>query len=232
MAAVVAAIGGMSARGWKGDRSGGITRPMPLLHILLALSAAAAEPGGSAPNPCAFDERAMLGLDFRAFDQDLNGGWRSVSQNPACRGKAADLIKAYREFNIKPRLTTLYWHEGQLRAEAGEVDAAVSLMALAKKEPFLHGFDQGDWNAYVDATIAFLRGERRKLLAARKRLAEFPVPEGYRYRDAHGMLRTGRPPGWPYNLDVVDGLIRCFGRSYAEAYGSHCRTTGAVKPRR
>ncbi|MEM1246425.1 MAG: hypothetical protein AAGK22_08635 [Acidobacteriota bacterium] len=28
---------------------------------------------------------------------------------------------------------------------------------------------------------------------------------------------------WPPNLDVVDGLLRCFDRPYAEAYGASCR---------
>ncbi len=200
---------------------------MVLIHFLLTVSAAAAEPAGSAPASCAVDTRAMLQLDFRAFDQDMDGGWRSVSTNPDCRSKAADLIRTYREFNIKPRLTTLYWHEAQLRAELGEIDAAVSLMALAKKESFLHGRDQDDWNAYVDATIAFLKGDHGELLAARKRLAEFPLPANYSYIGTDGVSRTGRPPDWPYNLDVVDGLLRCFGRSYAEAYGAGCRTPAA-----
>ena len=28
---------------------------------------------------------------------------------------------------------------------------------------------------------------------------------------------------WPPNLDVLDGLRRCFGKPYLEAYGTVCR---------
>jgi hypothetical protein len=65
------------------------------------------------------------------------------------------------------------------------------------------------WNIYVDATIAFLHRDRDALLKARTKLAEVP-PE------------AGRPDSKPMNLDVVDGLLRCFDRSYADAY-SACR---------
>ncbi|WP_324750069.1 hypothetical protein SH591_00545 [Sphingomonas sp. LY54] len=190
---------------------------MALFQIIVAISAA------SAPDICMVDEQAMLKLEFRAFDQDMNGGWRALSKRPECRTNAADVIRLYREQN-EARTTTLLWHEGQLRAEAGEIDQAITLMTAAAKKTPGHGRNQEDWNAYVDATVAFLKGDREQLLAARERLAQFPVPEGYLYKDAQGEVRTGRPPGWPFNLDVVDGLIRCFGRSYEEAYGSpHCR---------
>jgi hypothetical protein len=65
------------------------------------------------------------------------------------------------------------------------------------------------WNVYVDATIAFLDRDRDALLKARTRLAEIP-PE------------AGKPNSKPMNLDVVDGLVRCFDRSYRDAY-SACR---------
>lgn len=182
----------------------------------------------AAPEPCPVDRKALLQLEFSAFDQDLEGGWRALYKRPECRKEAADVIRLYRQLNVEPRLTTLKWHEGQLRAEMGETEEAIALMASAKKEPFPHGQSQDDWNAYVDATIAFLRGERDQLLSARERLARFPLPDGYRYIDSEGALQAGRPPNWPPNLDVVDGLIRCFGRSYEEAYGAaHCRNAKA-----
>ena len=205
---------------------------MPPLPLILAVVVSAAQPvqGAAEPvpepaasDPCSVSYRAMLDLGIRGFDQDMNGGWRALARRPECREEAADLIKTYREF-LQSRMRTLNWHEAQLRAELGQAEQAIALMERSRHQPIEHGQDQGDWNAYVDATIAFMRGDRPALLAARERLARFPVPEGYRYVDANGVERTGRPPGWPYNLDVVDALIRCLGRPYGEAYGSaQCR---------
>lgn len=119
------------------------------------------------------------------------------------------------------------WHEGQVRAELGETDAAISLMERARHAPVEHGFNQDDWNIYVDATIAFLRGDKASLLRARERLANFPWPVGHSYTDEKGVRHTTRPPNWPPNLNVVDGLVRCFGHPYAEAYRQACRVSGA-----
>jgi hypothetical protein len=161
----------------------------------------------------------MLALSRRAFDQDLQGGWRAVSARDGCIAAAADLIRDYRE---RHRLndTILFWHEGQLRASDGQTEAASALFERSRKEPA----DAFGWNQYVDATIAFLRNDRPALLAARASLAGLPRPSGFEPRDPQG-----RPISlsWPMNLDVVDGLIACFGRSYREAYGPACRSDPA-----
>lgn len=68
------------------------------------------------------------------------------------------------------------------------------------------------WNPYVDGTIAFLRGDRVALMAARDRLAAAARPAD---------MPADR--AWPPNLAVVEGLVRCFGRPYREAYGEACR---------
>lgn len=161
---------------------------------------------------CTYDRTQMLALSQQAFDQDLAGGWRPLAQRAECRLAAADLIRDYREAR-RNQAEILFWHEGQLRAIAGQTAQAIALFERARKaeDPF-------GWNPYVDATIAFLRGERAALLAARERLTQVPRPANFPERDANG-----RPTRWPLNLDVVDGFIACFGRPYGEAYGASCR---------
>jgi hypothetical protein len=190
-----------------------------MIHFLvaLALQAAPAPP----PDPCQVDERALMDMGFNAFDQDMQGGWRALSQRPGCEARAADLIHTYRVL-AEHRMSILYWHEGQLRAALGQTEEAIRLFEQSRKPD-----DQYGWNPYVDATIAFLRGDREALIAARGRLAALPRPAGFEERTLPGGFRTT----WPLNLQVVDGLIRCFGRTYREAYGGapECRGEAAQR---
>jgi hypothetical protein len=195
---------------------------MTELLILLALQAAtpaATAPAAATPaNPCPFDFNASLALGQDAFDQDMNGGWRALAQRPGCEGVAADLIHAYRA-NLESHLSILYWHEGQLRADVGQYPEAIRLMEQSRKPD-----DRFGWNPYVDATVAFLRGDRAALVLARDRLAALPRPAGFEDRT----LPNGLHVTWPMNLAVVDGLVRCFGRPYREAYSiSECRAPEA-----
>ena len=184
--------------------------------MLAALTALLALSGTHVPAACAYDRARMLGLEQRAFDQDMQGGWRAVAHRRGCEIAAADLIRDYRRARgSEDRI--LLWHEGQLRAQAGQTGPALKLFGRSY-EP---GADPNGWNAYVDATLAFLRRDRPGLLAARARLLQLPKPADYpaHARAPDGSLIVMR---WPPNLNVVDGLIACFGRPYAEAYGSPC----------
>jgi len=159
---------------------------------------------------CEVDRERMLALDEHAFDQDMSGGWRRLAQSPRCRAVAADLIRDYRAHN-KKETPLLTWHEGQLRADMGDTAAAIALFERSYKP----AAESSAWNKYVDATIAFLRGDRKAFDAAREALAALPRPAGFDLRDA-----GGKPVPWPVNLDVVDRLGRCFGMTYSEAYGN------------
>ncbi len=187
-----------------------------ILSISLAIAAS-----GMAPDedgPCAYDRAAMLMLGQQAFDQDPNGGWRALSVRSGCTLAAADLIRDYRDSHPDdPGI--LYWHEGQLRANAGQTEQAIALFDRSRKtdDPF-------GWNLYVDASIAFLRGDRPALDAARGALARLPRPDGFDPRDGNGRPIEIR---WPPNLHVVDGFIACFGHTYREAYARRCAAPAA-----
>lgn len=163
----------------------------------------------------------MLRLSHQDFDQNETKGWRSVSAKPECRIAAADLIREYRKANsgklLPHQLHLNYWHEGQLRAIEGQTDAAVPLLLAGANPDSIDGFPH-----YAMATVAFLQRDLSALKAARARLAALPVPEWFEAtkRDAP----AAREMRWPLNLDVVDGLIKCFGKPYSEAYGHpNCR---------
>jgi hypothetical protein len=174
-----------------------------------------------------YDEKALLSLDESAFDQDPHGGWRAISNVPGCELAAADLLAAYR--SRYPRSSsTLSWHEGQIRASAGQYERAIPLLENGRKPA---DQDLAGWNYYVDASVAFLRRDRSGLLAARQRLATVAYPEiagmpplkdGYLELPAQpGQLTT--KVRWPPNLEIVEGLVACFDKPYSEAYGKSCR---------
>ena len=70
---------------------------------------------------------------------------------------------------------------------------------------------------YAAATVAFLRMTRPALLAARAKLVAEPKPDGWDEAVAE-LKASGETVLWPLNLEVVDGMILCFDKPYAEAY--------------
>jgi len=92
-------------------------------------------------------------LDENEFDQDISGGWRALASTPGCLLIAADLLRDYRNAHHKES-GLLFWHEAQVRADAGQYPEAIALMEHAYKPT---EDDKAGWNPYVDATIAFLR---------------------------------------------------------------------------
>ena len=178
---------------------------------------------------CPVDLDSMLTLSPYDFDQ-TGKGWRSLDAKPGCHAAAADLIANYRRANWGKidanGVAISYWHEGQARAMAGETELAIPLLLAGVNPGFTGAGPDVDRQTstmgmanveYALATVAFLRGDLPALKSARARLAEIPAPEFYK------KIRP-EPVGaakWPPNLNVVDGLIACFGKPYAVAYG--CR---------
>lgn len=166
---------------------------------------------------CSYDCAEMLALDKNAFDQDSEGGWRSVAHQDGCKVEAADLIRDY-IVEHKAQSTILFFHEAQLRAMAGQTKQALQLFPQTHKPA--SETDRIGWNHYVDATIAFLRKDKDALLEAKTELVKTPKPDGYNPLDIDGnpidMI-------WPPNLNVVDGFIDCFEQDYDWAYNNCSR---------
>jgi hypothetical protein len=187
---------------------------LPLLWLLVIglltpLTTSAGSPSRHDAS-CTYDHDAMLELDQVAFDQDMAGGWRLLASEPGCEAVAADLIRDYREHHDSSA-TILLWHEGQMRASAGQTESAIELFSASYGE----GEDPIGWNLYVDASIAFLEGDRERLEAVRADKAGLPEPDDYELRDADGNP-VDLP--WPPNLPAVDRLLDCFEEDYATAY--------------
>lgn len=191
---------------------------------LACLLLAACCPVRAAAPDCTHDRERLLALDEDAFDQDMRGGWRPLGGRPGCELAAADLLRDYRARHGSTA-GILFWHEGQLRAFAGQRAQAATLMEASRRAPGVP--DGGGWNPYLDATVAYLRGDRAAFDAARARLAALPPVAEAGVKD--GVMETDLPDGskmrmrWPPNIDVVDGLGKCFDKPYGEAYSMACR---------
>ncbi len=139
---------------------------------LLALTAIVSSIQQSPTATCDYDRSSMLALDQSKFDQDLTGGWRQIAY-AGCDVEAADLIRDWRTAR-QSQAGILFWHEGQLRANAGQTSRAIALFKRSRKSK---SEDAGfGWNLYVDGSVAFLRGDRNGLKAARTKLAALPRP--------------------------------------------------------
>ncbi len=159
----------------------------------------------------------MLDMTFAAFDQGVDG-WRSLDSSLVCSDYADDVLAEYRSRHgpgLAPaNVSLLMWHEAQILAVQGDLPRSIDLMqeAAFPGEP--------EWQQlYRDGSIGFLKGDLPRLKAARDRLAKLP-------RDASLSLPGGKEAAWPPNLDVLDGLISCFGKPYSVAYA--CRQPPAT----
>lgn len=182
--------------------------PFLLVGVLLAPIGAKA-----AQTTCIDNKAALLGLDFMSFDQDFEGGWRAVADTPGCKSEAVKLIEAYQQqrTDLSDGMKhTLRLHQAQLHAELGQNEAAIALFKESYKP---NERDRSGWNAYMDATIAFIDKDKSELVDAIERLKAVPRPEGFDPRDADG---NPIEVSWPPNLAIVESYLRCFDKSYVE----------------
>lgn len=141
----------------------------------------------------------FLKMDFKDFDQTLGGGWRKFADT-GCNFEAAQLIDLYREKHSKVlqawEIRTLHWHAGQSFAFADNYK-----LALLRFEKAYNSEDESKvkfkWNAYVAASIAFLKADYSNLTLERNKLAEYPD--------------DNKP-----NLTIVENMIKCFSDTYKE----------------
>jgi hypothetical protein len=176
---------------------------------------------------------AFLRTDQQTFDQTFEGEatWRTIGQSQGlddCGVAQAAVIEAYLLFS-KPHPVTsqkiLRWHAGQALAGAGTYSRALAFFRGTYDE-----YEYTAWNDYVDATIAFLEGDRDALISARDSLAKkapsaAEIAEKRAYYEANPDFAS-LFEDWetkimkPMNMDVVEALMACFGRPYSEAYGT------------
>lgn len=151
----------------------------------------------------------MLSMSFESFDQGPDG-WRSLDSSLACSAYADDVLAAYRARHgqsLTPaNRSLLIWHEAQTKATQGATSDAINLMKRAAfpGEP--------EWQQlYREGSIAFLEDDLTRLQVARDTLERLPAIPQLTMSDG---TRVTSPP----NLDVLDGLISCFGKPYSVAY--------------
>jgi len=150
------------------------------------------------------DDDELRPLSWHQFDQTQGQFWRAL-MDAGRYAEAADLIERY--LALHPELAigveaingaNLHFHAAQCRAFAGDNEAALKHIAIAKhKQPTPGGLL---WNDYLDGTAAFLRRDKAALQAARDKLAA-----------GHEINKD--------NTAALDRLLANFGKLYREAYG-------------
>lgn len=137
---------------------------------------------------------SMLDLDPWSFDQ-TQAGWRTLPAN-----QQISILKTYIQKYVRGNSFTpdtpegkreidavvLVWHLGQVLAFADNYPEAVKYMSMSKMS------DDTEWNDYVDATIAFLKQDKRTfdLLSAKSN----------------------------YNSDTIMRLKQGWGKPYKDVY--------------
>jgi hypothetical protein len=174
--------------------------------LVLPILTAALLAGPAHASSCAalFAETApaALKLEYSEFDQTPGKGFRALAEK-GCDKEAADLIEQYIEQN-KAGQSSLRWHLAQTRALAGQKEDAIK-HARASLWPEAAATGQSfKWNDYVLGTIAFLEGDKAKLIEHRDRVAD--------YINMHKSNRG--------NLGVLNRLVANFGKPYKEALKS------------
>jgi hypothetical protein len=144
------------------------------------------------------EERALQSASYGDFDLGTGtGGWRALL-NRGCPATASAAIARYiathRRALAGEELRLLHFHQGQTLALAGRHQDAIGPLRES-----LAGQPTREWAAYVEATIAFLDSDRTALRSARDRYAAESSPGATRLR-------------------IIDGLIACFAKPYAEAW--------------
>lgn len=188
-----------------------------LASFLLLMTASVTVTYASDCAPSQNEREVMLKLSFKQFDQQQDSGWRPLYAKQ-CYVQAAALLDAYmkRHPDTVRQQYMLPFHTGQMFALAGQYGKAIDYMRKGYTD---RKSSTIDWNAFVDANIAFLEHDHSNLLKKRNRInRQPPLSEG-----------PGVPAwavGKKMNLDVVDGFLACFDKPYADAYGDKCREQG------
>jgi hypothetical protein len=130
----------------------------------------------------------------------------------ACELQAAVIEAAvqlpFEKFDLAQKHYMLPFHTGQMFALAGDYEKGIAYIEQGYSKMRSTTIN---WNAYVDANLAFLRRDRAELVKQRGIIDQQPVLSA----------KPGIPKefvGTKVNLKVVDAFIACFDESYAVAF--------------
>src|SRR5262249_25437135 len=149
------------------SNSGGEVMIISLLLAAMTMSMPAALPPDSPAceiNPHKYE--ALLSTPYEDFDQSASGelSWRLI-MNAGCYQTAVSVIEAYMKKNSATlsdeNKRNLNFHAGQVLAYGG---------FDSKSSPYFEharGGSDAEWNAYVDATLAFIHNEKAQFEKAR-----------------------------------------------------------------
>lgn len=130
---------------------------------------------GCVSQPRDSERDAILSLPWQQFDQTLDSGWRVYSARREYRA-AADIIEVYlkqhQDLTVRQRAVSRF-HAGQMRVYDGCAKAGVALMKKALAPEIPPGLPD-DWNIMVSAHIAFVTGDRARLVALKEHVAAIP----------------------------------------------------------
>jgi hypothetical protein len=181
------------------------TKSIFLFACLLSAMIASAQTPANKTLACAPQAESvgkLLAMNQGDFD-DSPQGWRMLAHD-GCELEAAFVIDAYLA-NSPPQLKTvgregLAFHAGQMYAYAGLSEIA-ALRFFEALDPHEKRTGEIAWNAYVLASIAFLKHDKDELTHQRSLLAAAASTKGNQM-----------------NLRVVDRFLHCFDRPYRETY--------------
>lgn len=172
-----------------------------LLFALLSGAPAMSMTMPAADDNCVLDAvgaAKMIEASYQDFDETMDGAesWRPLLER-GCYRAAAKIIAEYvaaHESELSPvQKRTLRFHAGQTLAMGGHDGAAIAWIEASKDAAA-----SGEWNAYVDATAAFLHKDRPRLVAARTAYAS--------QKDSS-----------PMRKQLIEGFSACMEQTYNEA---------------
>jgi hypothetical protein len=173
-----------------------------LASLLVASTGAFASASAQSSN----DDSAQK--SFMQFDQDPNGGWRTLQLQRDYQGAADAILQFMSEHDTELKT----WQEGSLAFHLGHVYALMDDRTNA-----IHWFKQSlsyhalSNPAYVDGFIAYLQNDKPALM-----------------KDRHTVATTDPGPWQSADLKEMDAMIDFFGAPFEAAWGAlNCVGTGA-----
>lgn len=174
----------------------------------------------------------LLTLSYDDFDQNFDGGWRTLSFKDNCKPAAQKIIELYILFDNainSNQLKLLRWHAGQVAADLGNYPLAIAFFNASIDNDGESSKSKKPWNLYAKGSIAFLMRDKNALQQIRDELSVIPVSEDEKNARRQFLKENPNiqmPDGFidkPQNLSVLDRLLRCFEQPYSAAYdGDEC----------